>query len=197
MSLVLISGPASVPISLAEAKAHLRFDLNEEDAVVAGLVRSATEAIENMTGLKLIDQVWDWSTDQFPPHCQWLRLPLAPLITVEQITYLNEQGVAMTLLPATYLVRGVGSVQPARLILAPNQTWPVTLRGPAAITVRMRVGWPDHNSIPEDLRLAVAQMVAQYFAFREPVVAGSEYGPASHVPYSVRELVAPYKLWAV
>jgi uncharacterized phiE125 gp8 family phage protein len=198
MSLQLITPPAAVPISLAEVRAQLRVDDGTEDALLMAYVRSATDMVEQMSGLKLLEQVWDWSTDQFPPHCDWIRLPLAPLIAVEQITYLDPQGVGLTLLPETYLVRGVGSVQPARLILAPNKTWPNTLRGPAAITVRMRVGFgTDHNSSPESLRQSIGMLAAYWFSMREAAAIGPDYGPVSDVPFSVKQILEPYKLWSV
>jgi uncharacterized phiE125 gp8 family phage protein len=197
MSLTLITPPAATPISLAEAKAQLNLDLSESDALVAGFVRSATEAIENMTGLRLLDQVWDYSIDAFPGRCGWIRLPLAPLTSIVQITYMNEQGTVLTLLPATYLVRGIGSVQPGRIILGVDQQWPTTWRGVGAVTIRMRVGWPTHNQVPEDLRQSVMMLVAYWFNQREAASIGPDSGPVSDVPFSVKQILAPYRVWAV
>jgi uncharacterized phiE125 gp8 family phage protein len=194
MSLVLITPPAAVPISLAETCAQVRIDDNSEDALIAGYIRSATDTIENLSGLKLIEQVWDWSVDEFPGHCQWLRLPLAPLLAIEQITYLNEQGMALTLLPSVYLVRGIGSVQPGRIILGPDRQWPVTWCGVSAVTVRMRVGFgSDWNSVPEALRQSISMLVAYWFSMRE----AAAIGPVSDVPFSVKQILEPYKVWAI
>jgi len=201
VSLILITPPAAVPISLAELKAQVRVDGPHEDALLAGYIRAATDAVENMTGLRLIDQLWEWSLDAFasafPHRCSAIPLPLAPLLALEQITYLDAQGVAQTLPNDVYLIRGLGSVQPAQLILAPGKTWPSTWHGPGVVLIRARYGWLDHNSVPEALRQAVAMLGAYWFNQREAASIGPDSGPVSHVPYSVREICDSYRIWPI
>jgi uncharacterized phiE125 gp8 family phage protein len=197
MSLTLVTPPAAPPISLAEIKAQVRVEDGSEDALLMGYVRSATDMVEQMSGLRLIDQTWEYSTDAFPERCGWLRLPLAPLLAVEQITYVNEQGISLTLDSSVYLVRGIGSVQPGRIILGANQQWPTTWRGAGAVVIRARYGWLDHNAVPEALRQAVMMLAAHWFDNRSTTAAGPDYGPVSHTPFGVRELVEPYRVWAV
>jgi uncharacterized phiE125 gp8 family phage protein len=174
-----------------------RVDSADEDALLMAYVRSATDAVENMTGLRLLDQTWEYSVDAFPERCDWLRLPLAPLFALEQITYLDAQGVAQTLPVTTYLIRGLGSMQPARLVLAPDQTWPATWHGKGAVMIRARYGWIDHNGVPEALRQGVIMLAAYWFGQREAASIGPDSGPVSHVPFAVRELIDPYRIWAV
>jgi uncharacterized phiE125 gp8 family phage protein len=197
MTLTLITPPAALPISLAEVRAQCRVDDVSEDALLMGYVRSAVDFVEQHSGLKLIDQVWDWSTDAFPPHCAWVRLPLAPLLAVEQIVYQDPQGTSLTLDPSVYLVRGIGSVQPARLILAPNQQWPVTLRGPDAITIRMRVGFgSDWNAVPHDVRQSIGMLAAYWYGQREAAQVDPD-ARVFDVPFSVKQILEPWRVWAV
>ena len=58
MGLIQITPPAVVPLSLAEAKAHARIDGAEDDALVAGYIRSATASIEAYLGMALITSSW-------------------------------------------------------------------------------------------------------------------------------------------
>jgi uncharacterized phiE125 gp8 family phage protein len=197
VSLILITPPSAAPISIHEIRAQCRVDDPSEDALLMAYVRSATDAAENMTGLRLLDQTWEWAIDRFPERCGWLRLPLAPLLALEQITYLDAQGVAQTLPVTTYLIRGLGSVQPARLVLAPNQQWPSTWHGLGSVMIRARYGWIDHNGVPEALRQAVGMLAAYWYAQREAASIGPDSGPVSHVPFAVRELFEPFKLWSV
>jgi uncharacterized phiE125 gp8 family phage protein len=196
VSLILITPPTAAPISIHEIRAQCRVDANEEDALLMAYLRSATDAIEQMTGLRLIDQTWEYTVDAFPERCGWLRLPLAPLLALVSIVYLDAQGVAQTLPITAYLIGGLGSTTPARLILAPNQQWPSTWHGLGSVMIRFRAGWIDHNSIPESLRQAVMMLTAYWFGQREAAAIG-DAGPVSHVPFAVRELVEPFRVWPV
>jgi uncharacterized phiE125 gp8 family phage protein len=199
MSLILITPPTATPISLAEARAQCRVDDASEDALIMAYLRAATDAVEQMTGLRLIDQEWEWSLDAFafPHRCCWIRLPLAPLLSIVSIVYQDTTGAVQTLPVDTYLIRGLGSVQPAQLILAPGKTWPATWHGPGAVLIRARYGWIDWNGVPEALRQSVMMLASYWFSQREAASIGPDSGPVSHVPYSVRELTEPYRIWAV
>jgi uncharacterized phiE125 gp8 family phage protein len=197
LSLILITPPAAAPISIQEIRAQCRVDDASEDALLMAYVRAATDAVEQMTGLRLIDQTWEYAIDAFPERCGWIRLPLAPLLALTSIVYLDAQGVAQTLPVTTYLLGGLGSTTPARIILAPNQTWPSNWHGVGSVIIRFRAGWIDHNGAPEALRQAVMMLAAYWFSQREAAAIGPDSGPVSHIPFGVRELVEPYRIWAV
>ena len=66
MALVLTSGPAVEPVSLAEAKAHLRVDGSAEDTLIASLIVTSRLHVEAALGLALITQSWSWYLDAWP-----------------------------------------------------------------------------------------------------------------------------------
>jgi uncharacterized phiE125 gp8 family phage protein len=199
MSLIMITPPTAVPISLPEAKAQARYYEPDEDALFVGYVRAATAHIEQTTGLRLITGAWEYSIDHFPErHCRYIRLPLAPLFSLTSVTYLDAQGMAQTLPIDTYLIRGLGSTQPAQIVLAPTQTWPSTWPGIGSVLLRTEFGFgPDHNYVPEDLRQAVQMLACHWFENRSATAAGPDYGPVGRVPYGVAEIIEPYRLWPV
>jgi len=56
MALVLTSGPASEPVTLAEAKTHLRVDGSAEDTLIASLIITSRLHVEAGLGLALVTQ---------------------------------------------------------------------------------------------------------------------------------------------
>ena len=127
MSLIRITAPAALPISLQEAKAIVRLDGQDDDALVMAYARTATEAAEQYLGRSLITQVWEYKVDHFPP-CHWdngIRIPLAPVQAVTEITYLDTTGATQLLDPERYVVTGLPDA--ALISLAPGQLWPALL----------------------------------------------------------------------
>ena len=54
MRSTLITGPIDEPITLAEAKAHLRVTIDNEDDLITRLIKGARESFERETGRQLL-----------------------------------------------------------------------------------------------------------------------------------------------
>jgi uncharacterized phiE125 gp8 family phage protein len=193
MSLILITPPTAAPISVAELKAQCRVDSTDQDALLAGYIKAATDFVEEHTGQKLLTQTWAWSVNDFPWRCGgYIALPLAPVQSIVDITYLDPAGAPQVLSPGVYAFRG------DRITLAPGATWPSVFYGLDVITITFVAGFgPDHNYVPEALRQAVMMMASYWFSQREAASIGPDQGPVSHVPFGVREILEPFKLWAI
>ena len=75
MSAILLAAPAAEPLSLAEAKAFLRVEHNDDDAVIAALIAGSRIHIETQTRRAMITQQWRLSLDDWP---QDGRVPVVP-----------------------------------------------------------------------------------------------------------------------
>src|SRR4029453_15008853 len=94
MALVLTSGPAIEPVTLAEAKAHLRVDGSAEDTLIGSLIITSRLYIEAALGLALITQSWSIFLDAWPPGSQ-LALPLRPVHSIAPVKlYAADEPVA-------------------------------------------------------------------------------------------------------
>ena len=56
MALVMTTGPVVEPLTLTEAKAHLRVDSTVEDPLISSLITAARQHIETTLTIALITQ---------------------------------------------------------------------------------------------------------------------------------------------
>ena len=188
MALVLTSGPGVEPITLAEAKAHLRIDGSVEDTLILSLVITSRLHIEAALGLALITQGWSYFIDAWPPGDQ-LALPLRPVQSIAAVKlYAADESVVIV--PAdTYLVDGAAT--PARLVRQGSLTWPAPNRAANGIEIAFVAGYGDAAAdVPAPIRQAILLLVAHWHEHREPVAIGAPNAP---VPSMVAELLQPYR----
>ncbi|MBV9076079.1 MAG: phage head-tail connector protein, partial [Methylobacteriaceae bacterium] len=111
---ILIARPGVEPVSLAEAKAHLRLEGSDEDALVAGLVSAARAFVQGTTRLCLIAQTWRIAAPGWPPG-RAIALPVAPVLAVGAVRIGTAGG--PVLLPETAWSLDEGA-DPARIVAA-------------------------------------------------------------------------------
>ena len=66
MPLQLVTPPAEEPVSLADAKLHLRVDFTDDDALITSLIAAARQAAETLTGRQIVTARWKLVLDSFP-----------------------------------------------------------------------------------------------------------------------------------
>lgn len=179
----LVSGPTE-PITVAEAKTHLRVDGASEDIYIGALITAAREYVERVTGRALGTQTWDVWFDDFADE---MELPRPPLASVTSITYTDVDGNSQT---ATGSLYTVDTAQvPGRVYLAYNQTWPSTQSIRKAVKIRYVAG---SSTPPKTLEQAMLLLVATWYENRESVIVGTN---AMTIPHAVDMLLAPYKVF--
>lgn len=188
----LSSAPAVEPVSLVEAKLHLRVDSDDDDLVIESLVKAAREHVEELTGRKLITQTWKYYRDGFPEGAE-LPLPFAPVSAVSSVKYTDADGTQSTWSSSEYLA-DTKSV-PARVVLKDDYDWPdptAGLREANAVEVAFVVGYgATPESVPEGLRLAVKMLAAHFYENREAV----QQKDLSELPLGLKALIAQYRVW--
>jgi uncharacterized phiE125 gp8 family phage protein len=172
--------PATEPISLSEAKVHLRVTHGDDDAYISTLIKTARQGIEAQTGLGLISQGWSVFLDDWPQQGV-IELPLAPVLDIADIKVYGEDDTPGLIDPAHYYADKVS--RPARIILRGSRSWVAPGRAANGIEILLTIGFA---SVPEPLREVLLQLVGHWYATR-----GDEAGDEN--PLSIAQLIQPYR----
>jgi len=157
------------------------------------LIEAAVSRLDGHNGLlnrALITQQWRMTFDRFDSE---IRIPLGRCQSVDEISYVQKSGDSATMDPANYRVRNIGSDN-ARVLPAVGQSWPDTIADPEAVTVTFTAGFGDApEDIPGSIRLALLEMVALAYAYRESAAIGGSF---SVLPFSATRAVLDWVIWS-
>lgn len=180
MSLQLLTPPASEPVTLAEAKAHLKIDTSDEDGLVSTLITAARARAEWHTGRAFVTQRWCLRLDAWP-HNNVVEIPLPPLVSVEEIAVTDASGIRTVLGTTAYRVDTAS--EPGRVIFAHR---PPSLRARDGVEITFTAGYGDASAVPVPVKEAILEIVADLHAHR---------GDADPVGISGQALLAPYRVF--
>jgi len=184
MTLFRTAGPDAEPVSVADAKAHLRIDHDSEDELIAGLIRAAREEVEQTTGIAMLEQGWRLAVDAVP-ESGVLLLRRRPVREVASVTLYGSEGEASLVDPGDYQLDTLS--RPARLHFAGR---PAGLRAMNGVEVDFTAGFGEAaTDVPDLLKRAVLTLVAHWYEFRASF--GAEEQPVSH-PDGYRRLLSAY-----
>lgn len=182
--------PSVEPVTLAEAKAHLRVDASDDDAYILGLITTAREWCEEYLDRTLVSTQWVMRLDKFPDDGTMdVELPRPPIVssgtaTAVSVTYTAENGGTQSWSSASYRVDRASTPGVVRTLY--GQTWPPHLQDDNAVTVTWWGGYgPSGSSVPAAIRHAILMLVGHWYdGSRSGVLNGSiskeiEFGVSS------------------
>lgn len=181
MPLQLISPPALEPITLADARAHLKVESDADDALITSLIAAARARAEWHTARAFITQDWILWLDRWPNR-NCIEIPLSPSQAITHLkTYAEDD--TETVLDANLF--SVDTASPhARVLL--HQPLPTPLRALNAIALHFTAGYGDTaDSVPEPIRTAILHIIADLYTNR----GDAHLEP----PQSALALLAPYR----
>jgi uncharacterized phiE125 gp8 family phage protein len=164
----IVTPPATEPVTLAEAKSHLRVDISEDDAYINSLITVAREFVETATKRALITQTVDYIFDGWPEFP--VTLPRPPLQSVASITYIDHAGATQTLDPSLYFVDTAG---PGRVGLSPGLVLPIASDRIGSVTIRAVNGYGAAAAVPARAKAAMLLLVGNLYENREPTISGT------------------------
>lgn len=171
---MIAQSPHGLPVTLSEAQAYLRIETGEEEALVAGLLRSATMLCEAFTGQWLIVRE---ARERLSLNGSWRRLAARPVQAITAVATLNPANVETALAAEAYAIdidrNGDGWVRLSRQ----GET-------PAVVTYSAGMG-ANANAVPEPLRQGILRLAAHMFNSRD--------GDGGEPPAAVTALWRPYR----
>ena len=187
MALLRLESPATQLVALDELKLRLKIDDDTDDTGLSMLLSAATRRAEQKTQRAFLTQKWRLILGSFPcSHSGEILIPLPPLQSVAQITYMDSEGVERVLAPAEYqVVKGdvLGAVYPA-----PGKSWPATWGSKSDVEIDFTCGYGAPTEVEPDIVLAVLLLVGHYDQNREAVTDRT----MSVLPMGVDDLLSPY-----
>ncbi len=171
------------PVSLSEARDHLRVTGTDEDPLIEGLLGSACDLIGEMAGRVLAQETWAASYAALSGD---VVLPKNPVIAVTGIGYYDLNDAAQVAVLSDFYVFS----DPDSTVVRPksNKQWPNTSTRDDAITITFTVGYAP---IPEALRAAILLTIGHLYENRQSVVTGMT---ATVMPMSIEHLVGVHRL---
>lgn len=192
--LTLIAPPETEPISVEQAKEHLRVTHDDENALIQQCVVASREHIERETLRQLLPATWELQLDRFP-CANWLEIPRPPLRSIVSVTYIDPDGTLQTWSASNYRVIAPAgpTAMHGRLVCGYGQSWPAIRCEQNAVQVRFIAGYEDVGAVPSSLKIAMFQLVGHAFEHREAVTDGT----MTEVPLTIDHFVHPYRTWPV
>ena len=189
-SVTRATGPAVEPLTVAEAKLHLRVDISDDDAYIGTLITAAREWVEAYLDRTLITTQLILRAAEFPT--EELELPRPPMVasgtaTAVVITYTLADTTTATLSTALYRVDR--TTTPGNVAPIINGTWPSDVIEDAnAVAVTYWAGYgPTSASVPATIRHAMLMLIGHWYESRSTVLVGVTSKP---LEFAVESLLA-------
>lgn len=220
MGIRLTQAPAEEPITLAEAKLHLRVTDSGDDTLISMLISAARIHAENVCRRVFVTQKWDLFLDAFPFYtyygvipgyvpvdqlpAAWMTMrnyavrfrgskidiPFPRLQSVDVVKYIDANGVMQTMDPSAYVVDAIS--EPGVLTPAAGTYWPDTLNTTNAVQISFTAGYGGAIDVPAGIKSWILLRVGALYENREEVSVATRV-TVQELPY-VDTLLDPYRI---
>ena len=183
-----VNTAATTPIlTTAEAKAHLKVDVSDDDTLIDNLVSAATESCQIYTNRYFIDTVLTQYSDSFNGISTLYKSPVA---SIASIKYYDSDDSLQTWASSNYILDA--SLEPARVSLSVAGSLPTLSGRINAVECKYTVGYGTASTdVPQGIIQAVLLCVGNWYQNRQSVVTGTI---ATELPLSSQYLLDQYKV---
>jgi len=186
----VITPASTYPVSLTEAKSHLKVDTTADDTYIESIIKAATQLSEEYTNRFFIDTIILQTCSDF---AQLQTLFKSKVSAVDSIKYYDSDNIIQTLDSAVYETQL--QYEPSQIELADGKSFPAITKRNDAVRARYTVGYGSSASdVPEIIKQAILLTIGNFYQNRNSVVIGRI---ATELPMNVKWLLDTYKVQIV
>lgn len=181
MAYSVVTANTFEPVSIEEAKTHVRVLNADFDTELTDMIKRARAIAEQYTGLSIPAQTLDLYFDNIPEN-DIILLRRAPVSSVTTVKYYDNDNAQQTVDSGDYYTDLVST--PARIEF---ETRPDYLDRINTIEIRVVCGYANAAAVPPPIRQAILMLVGSFFENR---------GDEGHriIPDTVWKLLNPYRV---
>ena len=186
----VITAATSYPVSLTEAKSHLKVDTNADDTYITSIIKAATQLSEEYTNRFFINTVIDQTCSDF---AQLQTLFKSKVSSVTHVKYYDSDNSLQTLSSSIYDTQL--EYEPSQIQLADGKSFPAITKRNDAVVAKYTVGYGSSASdVPQIIKQAILLTIGNFYQNRNSVVIGRI---ATELPMNVKWLLDTYKVQIV
>lgn len=182
----VITPASTYPVTLADAKEHLKVDINTDDGLINNLIIASTELSEEYTNRFFIDTVISQTCTTFADLKSLFK---STVKSVAHVKYYDSDNTLQTLDAANYVVNN--QFEPCQINPAVDFSFPDIADRVDAIECRYTVGYV---KIPDAIKSAILLTIGNWYENRESVVIGRI---STELPQSALWILNTYKVQIV
>jgi uncharacterized phiE125 gp8 family phage protein len=156
----LITPATALPISVLDAKSHLRVTSSDHDALIEDLIWGAARQFENRTNTVLSPQTWDLvlDSDEVKERIEFLKYPI---LGITSLKYYDTDNVLQTLTGGSSNRDYISFIngRPAAVDFVVDET-PSTYDRVDAMTIRFLAGY---STLPYDIKHALLAWIFRMY----------------------------------
>ena len=189
MGIKLSIAPVTEPITIEEARAHLRVDHTDDDIYINALITAARTSAESYTQSSFFTQTWIKSMAFFTDI---IDLPRGIVQSIETIKYFDQDNTQQTVDDANYFLTSPSVTSQVQVIAS---GWPSSIYARNdSVQITYVTGHTTVAAIPGDIKQALLMSIGHLYENRQDVIIGSQ---VNAMPMASKHLLTPHRVYHV
>jgi len=185
----VITPASTYPVSLTEAKLHLKVDITTDDTLITNLIVAATQVSEEYTNRFFIDTVVNQTCSDFKELSELFKSKVS---AVTHVKYYDSDNAQQVWASSNYVVNK--EYEPCQINLVVDGSFPNIADRIDAVECRYTVGYGTASDVPDVIKQAILLTLGNWYENRMSVITGRT---TTEMPMSAKFLLDTYKVQVV